>query len=289
MVVKLKKIHAKVKEKLPFISEIATTKEGLLALWLFGSYAKGCENMLSDIDIAYLPKKDLSESQIEKLDKELYLQISSLFETDEISFINLRDAPLDITFSVMRDGKLLFCNYVSELESFKGRILNLYPEVKRLKRYVLLVFEKSLRGVDMKVNTEKVLYQLRLLKQDLEKLREKSILNKEEYLADEDSKIVVERKFQTATECCVNIGNHLISVMNLKMAEDYASVFHILGEADVISRELALEMADMARFRNLLVHLYWKINHEKIYDNMEKRIETLERFTTEVLKFIEEP
>jgi len=39
--------------------------------------------------------------------------------------------------------------------------------------------------------------------------------NKEEYLADEDSKIVVERKFQTATEGCVNIGNPLISVMNL--------------------------------------------------------------------------
>jgi len=45
-------------------------------------------------------------------------------------------------------------------------------------------------------------------------------------------------------------------------------------------------MEDMARFRNLLVHLYWEIDHERIYDEMGERIETLDRFVKEILMLL---
>jgi uncharacterized protein YutE (UPF0331/DUF86 family) len=138
----------------------------------------------------------------------------------------------------------------------------------------------------MKVDINKVISQVRIIDDDLKKLKEKSSLSLSEYLGDEDSQDVVERRFQTAVESCINIGNHLISILDLKMPEDYASVFFILAGARVISKKLAEEMADLARFRNLLVHLYWKIDHRSIHGKMKRRISTLRKFLKELLAFI---
>ncbi len=84
----------------------------------------------------------------------------------------------------------------------------------------------------------------------------------------------------------VNIGNHLIAALDLKLAEDYASVFLNLAEGKVIPKRLAEQMADMARFRNLLVHLYWKIDHVKIHKEMKQRIKALEKFAKEITQFL---
>lgn len=37
---------------------------------------------------------------------------------------------------------------------------------------------------------------------------------------------------------------------------DYSDVLRILGEAQILSSELAQQMGDMAKFRNLLVYVY---------------------------------
>ena len=84
----------------------------------------------------------------------------------------------------------------------------------------------------------------------------------------------------------MNIGNHLIAALGLELPEDYASVFRILAKSGVISKELGERMADMARFQNLLVHGYWKIDHEKVYKNMLDRIKTLHLFMHEIVKFL---
>jgi len=287
MVAKLNGVNIDIKEKLPFIEKIAKSFEPLLALWLFGSYAKGNQTPLSDIDIAYLSTDELKPSRAEELDKKLYNSLSRLFETDDISLVNLRGAPLSLIFSALKEGRVLFCRTPEEISGFKEHTINLYPEAKRIRHTVLLDFEARMKGTDMSLDKEKIIEQLRMIKRDIEKLREKRRLSKDEYLTDEDAQTIVERKFQTATESCVNIGNHLISTMNLELASDYASVFHSLRAANLISPEIAEKLSDMARFRNLLVHLYWKIDHEKIYESMEERIETLEQFAREILKVLD--
>ena len=287
MVAKLNGVNVEVKDKLPFIEKIAENFDNLIALWLFGSYAKGNQTPLSDIDIAYLSIDGLEPSCVEELDKKLYSSLSRLFETDDISLVNLKDAPINLIFSTLQEGRILFYRTDEEISDFKEHIMNLYPEAKRIRRTVLLDFEAQMKGTDMSLDREKIIEQLRMIKKDIEKLREKRALPKDKYLTDEDAQTVVERKFQTATESCVNIGNHLISTMNLELASDYASVFRSLRTADLISSDLAEKMADMARFRNLLVHLYWRIDHEKIYESMEARIETLEKFAREILNVLE--
>jgi uncharacterized protein YutE (UPF0331/DUF86 family)/predicted nucleotidyltransferase len=257
-----------------------------LAIWLFGSYARGEETPLSDLDLAYLPEDNISSSDMDNLDIELYKGLSGVLKTDDITLINLNEAGTYLAFHVLREGKILFSRNNEGIVRLKERVVKFYPEVKRLRYENLLGFERRLREMAMEIDRDKILYQLCLLEESLEKLREKAGLSKEEYLKSSDSQAVVERKFQIATESCLNIGNHIISRLGLRMPEDYASVFVVLAEAKIIPKELAKSMADMARFRNLLVHLYWEINHEKVYKGMKDRIDTLERFKKTIYDFL---
>lgn len=286
MVIKLRNITAEVADRLENLREVLPRRcPGLQALWLFGSYARGEATPLSDVDLAYLPAQTLTAPEVERLDQDLYLSLSRALETDEITLVNLNEAPIPLAFAVLREGKILLAS--ADLSDVKERVLHQYPETRWLRQEVFHDFEALLGGARMPIDREKVLYQLRLLQADVEKLKEKMTLTENEYLDDFDSQIIVERKFQTAIESCVNIGNHLISRLNLRLAEDYASVFQVLAEADVVSSELAERMADMARFRNLLVHLYWGIDHEKVYQTMRERIETLESFSRAIYEFLE--
>ena len=47
-------------------------------------------------------------------------------------------------------------------------------------------------------------------------------------------------------------------------------------------------MVDMARFRNLLVHLYWQLDNERIYDSLQGRLASLEAFAGHIGQWLRE-
>jgi len=42
----------------------------------------------------------------------------------------------------------------------------------------------------------------------------------------------------------------------------------------------------MARFRNLLVHMYWKIDYEKVFEILKKDINNLSNFAGQIAKLL---
>ena len=52
----------------------------------------------------------------------------------------------------------------------------------------------------------------------------------------------------------------MIASEGLRAALDYADVFTALAEADLLDRTTAADLRDTARFRNLLVHGYTKVD-----------------------------
>ncbi len=278
--IKHKRLPETAREKLQAISDRVSSLSGLDALWLFGSYARGEETPLSDLDFAYLATS--SSGGLPSWDVSLYRELSGFLGTDEMTLIDLRNTPPALAFRVLQEGKLLFCRSPHGVTHLIEQVLGRYPEARRL-------VEEALRGEaggTMEIDEEKVLSHLRLLEADLRRLREKAALTEEAYLADLDAQDVVMRRFQTAIESCVNIGNHLIARLRFRLAEDYATVFTILGEEGILSRELASRMVELARFRNLLVHLYWRVDHHDIFRRMGERIHALEDFQTRVRDFL---
>ena len=106
------------------------------------------------------------------------------------------------------------------------------------------------------------------------------------YLRTRDVQAIVERRLQTAIESCLHIGNHLIARLGLRPPQDYGDVFRILRDAYILPSECAEAMVDMARFRNLLVHLYWQLDYERIYDSLPGRCASLEAFASHIGRWL---
>jgi len=220
-------------------------------------YARGEGTPLRDLDLADLMRPGAEQPE---QDVALYRMLSAHFGTDELTLLDLAGAGPGMAFRVLQEGKLLFCRNAQTIADLAEAVLARHPEIRRLVAEALRNDEEA----TVEIDRDKVLAQLRLLEADLSRLREKASIVEAVYLGDLDSQDVVMRRFQTAVETCANIGNHLIARLRLRLAEDYAGVFSVLSEAGILDRGLAARMAELARFRNLLVHLVCLTSRQRL-------------------------
>ncbi|RKY69030.1 MAG: nucleotidyltransferase [Candidatus Latescibacterota bacterium] len=76
-------------------------------VYLFGSYAKGETNKLSDIDIAVYLDERLSKKDKFRLQLKLISELSSLLKTDKIDLIIMNETPLLLNYNIIKDGIIL--------------------------------------------------------------------------------------------------------------------------------------------------------------------------------------
>jgi uncharacterized protein YutE (UPF0331/DUF86 family) len=56
---------------------------------------------------------------------------------------------------------------------------------------------------------------------------------------------------------------------SVRAPESYADVFRSMAEADLLPKDLAARLAEGARQRNVLVHLYMDIDDRKVFSSLE--------------------
>ena len=72
----------------------------------------------------------------------------------------------------------------------------------------------------------------------------------------------------------------MISKNRLRPPEDYADTFLVMREEGFFPKEFAEKLMQMARFRNRLVHIYWKIDVDLLYTILQEDLADFERFLT---------
>jgi len=92
---------------------------------------------------------------------------------------------------------------------------------------------------------------------------------------------------QVCIQCCIDIGNHLVSSLGLGLPEGYADIFDKLGQFGVITPDFAYTMGEMAKFRNILVHLYGEVDVEKMYNILQNNLGDFDQFSKVIVEFIE--
>lgn len=97
---------------------------------------------------------------------------------------------------------------------------------------------------------------------------------------------LAERYLHLACECVADIGQHLISDLGFRHAESYQDVIAVLQEEGILEDDLAEFLKGWMGLRNVLVHVYPKIDHGKTYDTIETELEDLERFAQAVARFL---
>ena len=120
----------------------------------------------------------------------------------------------------------------------------------------------------------------------LNSLRELAALSQSDFLADPHKIASAKYNFIVAIEAAVDIGSHLISKNRWRTPESYADTFRVLGEEGVFEEPFVHDLVRMARFRNRLVHLYWKVDNREVYRILTTRLDDLERFMKEIGRYI---
>ena len=136
------------------------------------------------------------------------------------------------------------------------------------------------------IDKVKIEGQLSNLRDYLSKLYDIAKIDLKTFQHDILYKAAAERLLQVSIETCLNIGNHIIASMSWRNPNDYADIFKILGENEVIPKEFSEKMVEMAKFRNLLVHLYWEIDPKVEFEFLKSDLNDFELFAKYIVKFL---
>ncbi|HLB71466.1 MAG: DUF86 domain-containing protein [Candidatus Methanoperedens sp.] len=91
---------------------------------------------------------------------------------------------------------------------------------------------------------------------------------------------------QEAIEACLDIGSHIIAERGFRRAEDYKDIYNVLEEEAIIDPVLSSKLQEMAKFRNLLVHRYGKIDTRRLFIIMSENTKDIQDFVKRILKYI---
>jgi uncharacterized protein YutE (UPF0331/DUF86 family) len=109
----------------------------------------------------------------------------------------------------------------------------------------------------------------------------------EEFVGDFKISGAAERYLQVAIECMIDIGNEIISSLQLKRPERYRDIPYILSDAKIIPRPFADTIASMIGFRNLLVHDYASINLNLVYEFLQTKLLDFENFMKYIVRWLQ--
>jgi uncharacterized protein YutE (UPF0331/DUF86 family) len=121
-------------------------------------------------------------------------------------------------------------------------------------------------------------------------LMEMRKLKREVFVQDAVLQGATERFLQLAIESCLNIGNRILSLHQFQKPFDppqtYSDIFVGLKDIGIIEQDLCERLVMMAKFRNRLVHLYWEIIPEKIYEIVQDNLEDFKMFEKRIVEFL---
>jgi len=134
----------------------------------------------------------------------------------------------------------------------------------------------------MGVDKKRIIFLIGEMEKALSVLKEYQEIRKEAFVSDLKSLGSVKYYFMLAIEACVSICNHIIAKERIGVPESYADCFKMLGDKNIVSRQLSEKLINMAKFRNLLVHLYWKVDDERIYEILHSELDDFYEFTRQI-------
>ncbi len=134
----------------------------------------------------------------------------------------------------------------------------------------------------MNLNADLIRGRCAEIEESLKRLHEIAQGKKEDFLNNQDLKDIACYRLLIAIEAALSLCYHVCAKKLKKVPEDYAECFSILSQAGIIPKDLSPKLQNMARFRNLLVHMYWKIDYEKVYQILNEEIYSFSIFAKQI-------
>lgn len=124
-----------------------------------------------------------------------------------------------------------------------------------------------------------------IVQTELNLLKSKQNISKEEYVQNIELQHIVERAFHQAIHACIDIGARIISLKNLSPPKSYHEIFDILSGENIIPKEIGIRMRKLVSFQNILVHEYHKIKYdEEVHSHLQESLDIIREFIEFITK-----
>jgi uncharacterized protein YutE (UPF0331/DUF86 family) len=137
------------------------------------------------------------------------------------------------------------------------------------------------------VNSRKIQGLLDNLRTYVGHLREIARTERAAFLADPAKIGGAKYYLQTSIAVCLDIGNHLIAAEHYRAPKDYRDIFTVLSENGILPNDFTVTLRRMAGLRNRLVHLYWEVDDEQIYDDLKNHLGDFDTYVQHILAFLQ--
>ena len=138
------------------------------------------------------------------------------------------------------------------------------------------------------VDQHVLISRLNALEEYLAELRAFARSSREDFLRDPHRHHLAERFLHLACECVLDVAQHVISDLGYRQPKDYKDSMEVLREEGVLDDDLAERLKGWMGFRNVLVHLYLEIDHNRAYDTISNELGDLEEFKVRMGRLLEE-
>jgi uncharacterized protein YutE (UPF0331/DUF86 family) len=134
---------------------------------------------------------------------------------------------------------------------------------------------------------EKMVKLVSEMRKGVTRLKELSQLSMEAFIREPDKIGSAKYHFIVAIESTIDICNHIIARNGYRVPEDYGDTFTVMAEVGAIDEKFSDELKKMAKFRNRLVHLYWEIDDQQMYEIIQTRLDDFKKFLDFMSKFLD--
>jgi uncharacterized protein YutE (UPF0331/DUF86 family) len=107
-----------------------------------------------------------------------------------------------------------------------------------------------------------------------------------EYSENWKTQRIVERTLQMMIEICVDIASHIVSDAGFRVPKSYADTFKVLYENKIVKKDLFDRMERMAKFRNILVHQYDRIDEGIVVNILNTHLEDFLNYKDGIISFL---
>jgi uncharacterized protein YutE (UPF0331/DUF86 family) len=114
-------------------------------------------------------------------------------------------------------------------------------------------------------------------------------LSIDEFLGNHDVTDAACYRLLVGIEAALGLCYHVSAKHLRKVPEEYAACFETLREGGVIDADLARRLQAMARFRNVLTHMYATVDLRRVHEIIRNDLGDLRQFATAVVRLLQPP
>lgn len=226
-------------------------------VWLYGSQVKGNADENSDYDVAIACDQrevakwayyadDLAEQWTKKMQ-------------EQVSIVDINQAPTPLAYSIINDGKILYCRDPLRLHTEQMRVWSLWEAFRYEYRHKT---ENNYEPYVLAL-TEQV-------EQYLSGLNELSDLALQRPLTFNE-RSATERSLQVIIEAAIECSKHYLKSKNYPVPSEARASIERVYERLAISHPGLNDMRGAIGMRNAIIHDYLNLDWEKINDILKQK------------------